>query len=76
MGVCRDDKKALDVRMYDQFEFLKDHAAVSMPAFERARKGKFGILNATGNAASALLIGSCLPLCMPEATAGPLVWAL
>ena len=38
MGVCRDDKKALDVRMYDQFEFLKDHAAVSMPAFERARK--------------------------------------
>lgn len=57
MGVCRDDKKALDVRMYDQFEFLKDHAAVSMPAFERARKGKFGILNATGNAASALLMG-------------------
>ncbi len=56
-GVCRDDKKALDVRMYDQFEFLKDHAAVSMPAFERARKGKFGILNATGNAASALLMG-------------------
>ena len=57
MGVCRDDKKALDVRMYDQFEFLKDHAAVSMPAFERARKGTFGILNATGNAASALLMG-------------------
>lgn len=57
MGVCRDDKKALDVRMYDQFEFLKDHAAVSMPAFERARKGKFGILNATGNAVSALLMG-------------------
>ena len=34
-GVCRDDKKALDVRMYDQFELLKDHAAVSMPAFEQ-----------------------------------------
>ncbi len=66
MGVCRDDKKALDMRMYDQFEFLKDHAAVSMPAFERARKGKFGILNATGNAAFGSAHGSCLPLCMPE----------
>ena len=29
----------------------------SMPAFERARKGKFGILNATGNAVSVLLMG-------------------
>ena len=57
MDLCQDDKKALDVRMYDQFEFQKDHAAVKMPAFERARKGKFGIMNAVGNAISALLMG-------------------
>ena len=57
MGLSRDDKKALDVRMYDQFEFLKDHAAVTMPAFERARKGRFGRMNAVGNAVPALLMG-------------------
>ena len=57
MGLSRDDKKALDVRMYNQFEFLKDHAAVSMPAFERARKGRFGRMNAVGNAVPALLMG-------------------